>query len=67
MATCFYWNESVAKRGSREILFCLYTILESVDNEAYTSVQFFSASCVGQNKMSFPLFFIFWSTVKLVS
>ena len=50
--TCYFWNESWAKRGSREIASCLYQALLAVDNSGYTCVKFFSDSCIGQNKNS---------------
>jgi len=50
-ATCYIWNESMAKRGANEIASCVYNYLMNLPAQI-THVCLYSDSCPGQNKNS---------------
>ena len=47
---CYYWNESIAKKGANEIASCLYSFL--MKHDKYDRVFLFCDGCAGQNKNS---------------
>ncbi|XP_055627676.1 uncharacterized protein LOC129769426 isoform X3 [Toxorhynchites rutilus septentrionalis] len=54
--TCYMWDETRAKRGSREIGSCLWSYLKSLP--AYVQeVNMYSDSCAGQNNNRIVLFY----------
>ena len=57
-ATMLCWPETVAKRGSDEVISCLHTYLSNLPAEV-TSLRLYSDGCGGQNKNANVLHYLF--------
>lgn len=51
-ASCYIWNETIAKRGANDIASCVFHYLENLPSNI-THVIMYSDNCAGQNKNSF--------------
>ena len=49
-ASCFMWDETIAKRGSCEVASALMKYLKLKASEGKTSVALYADNCGGQNK-----------------
>uniref|UniRef100_A0A6P7FAA9 Uncharacterized protein LOC114326298 n=1 Tax=Diabrotica virgifera virgifera TaxID=50390 RepID=A0A6P7FAA9_DIAVI len=48
---CYYWNESLGKRGANEIATCLVSYMKKIDDRGtITKLLLYCDSCPGQNK-----------------
>ncbi|XP_075156569.1 uncharacterized protein LOC142229878 [Haematobia irritans] len=52
MASCFIWNETIAKRGANEISSCIFKFLKKIPNYV-KHIILYSDSCPGQNRNSY--------------
>lgn len=50
-ASCYIWNENIAKRGANDIGYCIFHYLASLPSNI-THVVMYSDNCAGQNKNS---------------
>uniref|UniRef100_A0A6P7G4Q1 Uncharacterized protein LOC114337629 n=1 Tax=Diabrotica virgifera virgifera TaxID=50390 RepID=A0A6P7G4Q1_DIAVI len=49
-ATCYMWDESVAKRGANEVSSCLLDFIENNVKKGAKEFRFWSDNCAGQNR-----------------
>lgn len=49
-ATCYMWNEVIAKKGANEVSSCLYAFIKENAEKGVDKFRFWSDNCAGQNR-----------------
>lgn len=62
---CYYWNESISKRGSSEISTSVFSFLKMCAENDVTKVDLFCDGCCGQNKNTIMVGMLLYAVTKL--
>ncbi|XP_039755887.1 uncharacterized protein LOC120630653 [Pararge aegeria] len=55
-ATCYMWDETVAKRGANEVSSCLFSFINNKVKAGVKDFRFWSDNCAGQNRNQIVFF-----------
>jgi len=61
---CYFWNETIGRRGSNEIGSCLLLFLQNQENEN-KDIIFYADNCGGQNKNKYVISMLVYCVKKL--
>lgn len=65
-ASCYVWDETVAKKGAVEVATCLFRFISTKhETSGITKFNFWSDNCGGQNKNKIIFSFYIWIAQKL--
>lgn len=63
-ATCYMWDETVAKRGANEVASCLFSFINNKVNAGVKDFRFWSDNCAGQNRNRIVFFMYLYVSNK---